>query len=298
MFVLCGSCAAVSQRPPCPHSDDERRLSGTWTTIEVLEALDNGYEMMDCHEIWHFEQSSETLFRDYMNRFLANKVQSGGYPAWCDTDEKKTKYIADYEEVEGVVVDPDKVKKNPSMYTSSKLNLNTLWGKFGQRQNLGSMKLVNSEEQFWQLLLSNQLIISDIGFFGERYAQISYKEHEDLCLPGLNTNVVIAAFTTAYARLHLWQYLNKLGDRVLYFDTDSVVFVHRDGDYCPPVGDFLGEFKSEFQPEEWCVEFVGAGPKNYGMRLNTGKTNLSARLHPELPCSEGPKLRRGSANGL
>ena len=42
------------------------------------------------------------------------------------------------------------------------------------------------------------------------------QEFEDV-LP--NTNVVIAAFTTAQARLKLYSYMKLLGTRVLYTDT-------------------------------------------------------------------------------
>ena len=39
----------------------------------------------------------------------------------------------------------------------------------------------------------------------------------------INGNVVIAAFTTAQARLELYSYLEKLGDRVIYMDTGEKV---------------------------------------------------------------------------
>lgn len=38
------------------------------------------------------------------------------------------------------------------------------------------------------------------------------------------TNVVIAAYTTAQAQLQLYTYLERLDDRVLYCDTDSIIF--------------------------------------------------------------------------
>ena len=277
MFVLCRTCAEEALPPSCTHTDAERALSGTWTTVDINLALDNGYQMVSCSEIWQYDDSSDTLFTSYMNRFLANKMHAGDYPAHCDTPEKKAKYIEDIAWVEGVELEDSKMLKNPSMYNVSKLNLNTLWGKFGQRENLGKTKLVNDEETFWRLLFSNQCQISSIVFFGERYAQITYKDNEEVTSPGLYTNVAIAAFTTAHARLHLWQYLDRLGDRVLYFDTDSIIFVHRPGRYCPPTGDFLGEFKDEFKPGQYAVEFVGAGPKNYGVQLNTGESWIKVR---------------------
>ena len=45
------------------------------------------------------------------------------------------------------------------------------------------------------------------------------------------TNVVLACFTTAQARLKLYEVLEKLDRRVLYFDTDSVVYVTDEGEW-------------------------------------------------------------------
>ena len=38
------------------------------------------------------------------------------------------------------------------------------------------------------------------------------------------TNIYIAAFTTCWARLHLYKVIDKLGSRVCYMGTDSVVY--------------------------------------------------------------------------
>ncbi|MCP4491451.1 MAG: hypothetical protein GY820_29675, partial [Gammaproteobacteria bacterium] len=49
---------------------------------------------------------------------------------------------------------------------------------------------------------------------------VSYT-NEDEFVPALpNTSKVIAAFTTTWARLALYKYLDLLGERVLYCDTD------------------------------------------------------------------------------
>ena len=36
--------------------------------------------------------------------------------------------------------------------------------------------------------------------------------------------------------------------RILYFDTDSVIFVSRPGVIDPPTGDFLGDLTNELKP--------------------------------------------------
>ena len=57
----------------------------------------------------------------------------------------------------------------------------------------------------------------------------------------MKTNIFLATFTTCWARLKLFEVLDQLGDRVLYYDSDSVIYVSRPGHYDPPLGDFLGE---------------------------------------------------------
>lgn len=86
----------------------------------------------------------------------------------------------------------------------------------------------------------------------------------------IETSVSHAAFITAYARLELYNELEKLQDRVLYFDTDSIIFISRPNTYQPKLGNFLGQLTNELENDDFIVEFVSAGPKNYGYRTNKG----------------------------
>ncbi|GIY68317.1 uncharacterized protein CEXT_220931, partial [Caerostris extrusa] len=58
-----------------------------------------------------------------------------------------------------------------------------------------------------------------------------------------------AAFTTAWARLKLYQEMDKLGENVLYHDTDSIIYAS-DEMNDPPLGNFLGEFTDELDGDE------------------------------------------------
>ena len=82
------------------------------------------------------------------------------------------------------------------------------------------------------------------------------------------TNVVIAAFTTAQARLKLFEYLHPLGSRVLYYDTDSVFYVSKGepGEYELPIGASLGSLTDELAdkgPNTYITSFLSGGPKFY-----------------------------------
>ena len=43
---------------------------------------------------------------------------------------------------------------------------------------------------------------------------MEYKQSEEFKEPSNKTNVIISAFCSAYARIKLWQMMNKLGNRV------------------------------------------------------------------------------------
>jgi hypothetical protein len=66
--------------------------------------------------------------------------------------------------------------------------------------------------------------------------------------------------------------MEKLDRRVLYYDTDSIIYESRPGDEEPPTGSFLGELTHELKPDDYIVEFFSGGPKNYGYRTKSGKT--------------------------
>ena len=94
------------------------------------------------------------------------------------------------------------------------------------------------------------------------------------CQPKDNkTNIYLATFTTCWARLKLYNVLEMLDKRVLYYDADSVMYMSRPGQYDPPLGDYLGELTDELEAGEYIVDLVSGVPKNYGY-----KTKKSVRL--------------------
>ena len=80
-----------------------------------------------------------------------------------------------------------------------------------------------------------------------------------------------------WARLKLYGALQLLGERCLYFNTDSVIFLSSPDDQEPPLGKYLGDFKDELDGNDYSVEFVSGGPKNYGYRTKNGKTCCKVR---------------------
>jgi hypothetical protein len=84
----------------------------------------------------------------------------------------------------------------------------------------------------------------------------------------LHTNEVVAAYVAGGVRLHLQAHLDKLGERALYCDTDSVIYVQKtDEPLLIECGAALGDMTSELKENEYISEFVSGGPKNYAYKL-------------------------------
>ena len=89
--------------------------------------------------------------------------------------------------------------------------------------------------------------------------------------------VFLSTFTAAHARLQLYDFMDKLGDRLLYSDTDSVAFVSKDGDWKPSQGPYLGDLTDEIGGGDYITECFSGGPKTYCYRTASGKTCLKAK---------------------
>ena len=276
-FTLCRTCAETNQQETCLHSDEERALQGTFCTPELEVAVAHGYKVVKIFEVWHFEGRSTQLFSDYIKRHLRQKQEASGYPEWCVTDADKEKYISDFYKKEDILLRPSHINPNAARRQIAKLFLNSLWGKFAQRTNLPTTEIVRDPDRFFELLFSENYETATCSFISDDAACVSWKWAKERMTPSGNMNVFIAAFTTSYARLELYTLLNKLGDRCLYHDTDSVIFTSHEGAWNPPLGDYLGELTSEVPGGQYITEFVSAGPKTYGYRLSGGEVCLKVK---------------------
>ena len=75
MFTLCKTYAETQNKNKCIHNNSERSFIGTWTTDEVNKAIDKGYKILKVYETWHFDKTSDNLFKGYIRRFI--KIKHG-----------------------------------------------------------------------------------------------------------------------------------------------------------------------------------------------------------------------------
>ncbi|XP_073254414.1 uncharacterized protein [Porites lutea] len=286
LFPLCRACVEAELVKPllerssrCSHTDAERALTGTWCTIELEEALAQGYDVLQVHEIWHFPHTSTQLFAQYINT-LKLKQEAEGWPASVGTDElNRQEYIAAYLEHEGVQLEYAQIEKNPAKRALAKLMLNSFWGKFGQASNKCQVEAISSPAKFHQLLNQDDVDIHAIRVVNEEMLEIVYNKITEAAPIQPHINIFIAAFTTAHARLHLYRQALFLlqPQQVLYMDTDSIIYKHAPGQPTLETGAYLGQFKNELDEGDTITEFATAGPKNYGYRTQKRKVECKVR---------------------
>jgi len=284
-FPLCRTCADEMIQEECHHCDAERQLTGTWVTLEVQEALKHGYQMIEIHEVWHYDKVSvydpDTktggLFTDYTNTWMKLKQEASGYPEKCKTVESKQNYIESYYQREGIRLDPANIKKNPGLRSLAKLMLNSFWGKFGQRSNMSKHLHVTDAAEYFKLLLDDTIVVQEVLMLpGDEALLVQYKKKDEMVEELSNTNVVIAAYTTCHARLKLYTHLKAMGENILYFDTDSVIYVLKGDDDDLPTGNYLGDLTDELDGGSITI-FASGGPKNYCYRYKTKEGDVKSK---------------------
>ena len=150
-------------------------------------------------------------------------------------------------------------------------------GKFAQRSNLIKTEMVTEPKEFFHFLSSKAFEVSDARLVNDETVEVHYKEKDEFAEQNNKVNIVIAAFTTAYARLKLYDLLDLLQERVLYYDTDSVIYIHEPGKPDPPLGDYLGDLTDELDAGDYITTFISGGPKNYAYITNNGKSEIKIR---------------------
>lgn len=101
--------------------------------------------------------------------------------------------------------------------------------------------VVKSHAQLLEYLHNDLINVVGILPINDDLAYVNFCDITEAAKPAKFTNIPISAFVTAYGRLKLLSYLTPGDRRILYHDTDSIIFVKRpNDDFDPPTGNFFG----------------------------------------------------------
>ena len=136
--------------------------------------------------------------------------------------------------------------------------------------------MITEPQRYYDLLTSGEFELSNARIVSDNMIEVQYKSVGDFEEPNSKANLVVAAFTMAYARLKLYDLLDLLQERVLYYDTDSVIYGSEPGKPEPPLGNYLGNSTDELDGD-YITTFMSGGPKNYTYHTVGGKSETKVR---------------------
>ena len=247
----------------CFHTDDERAITGFWCTNEIEKALEKGYKIKEIYEVWHFEHYSCDLWKGYIRKFLKIKLESSKFSCTEEDYRKKAELLG---------IHLDNLAENPGLRFIAKICLNSLWGKFGQSPKHRQNKYIETEVDFYKIILDNKIESLNLAFLNDSTVYASYETKDEFIKENYNTNIYIACFTTAWARLRLYDMIDRIGTNVCYMDTDSIVYIEDESTkyiFDKYLGDCLGEWTDELNGS-YMDFFACAQSKDYGYIKNDG----------------------------
>jgi hypothetical protein len=247
------------------------------TSVEIQKMISSGYyRFTKVHTILHYEKSRD-IFSSYVAEAVGGKTMNSRDPSPHDEQVLQEWY----DHTDGKMdLRGKKFENNPGMKALFKLMANSNWGKFGQRSdgeynsvlllNISEMLLCYDEETAGNLKIievNHDPDIPDkylVSLKGQFKAMFDGDKKDYM---GMIRNKAIASMVTANARCRLWDMLNKISSRVLYHDTDSIIYIKSANPNENIVnGYMLGQWEPELKPTEYIDKFVCIGPKSYAYR--------------------------------
>ena len=272
MFPLCRMCVERLQIDVCSHDESERLLIGVWVSKELQQAIKYGYEIKQIYCVHHFSRTSKDLFSGYIRTFYKLKLASSKRPE-NETPEQLSAFIDEVKDIENILISPDDFKDNPGVRSIAKLCCNSFWGRLGMRDAFPRVEFVRTHEQLLCLFSDPHWNVTSIRYISPNcIAVLLTNKSVDTLEVTNNTNIYAAVFTTAYARIRLYEFLYKVGGRLLYCDTDSIIYeLSPNASENLPLGFHMGELTNELDEGEVIIRFVSGGPKVYAYITNKGK---------------------------
>ena len=106
--------------------------------------------------------------------------------------------------------------------------LNCLRGKLAQREKMSQTEYIRKPSPYFDLIINPNIIVKNVEIFDNEYPFIlvTYETKLDHIDIHATATVIVGSYVTAYARMEFYNVLEKLKERVLYFDADSCMYIH------------------------------------------------------------------------
>lgn len=183
--------------------------------------------------------------------------------------EKSKNLFADY--IKNLYTIKKERSSKDAKYIISKMLMNSLYGRFGMNPYRESHQIVDtlSNPTFYQDYDVNNVI--DLSNGKELVSFLDFNKQSDF-EPIRNISIVIAMAISAYGRIHMSQFKNKVDYDLYYTDTDSI-FINK-----PLPISFIDDKMGSMKLENIFDEAIFIAPKVYGGVISNNVTNLNETI--------------------
>jgi hypothetical protein len=253
-----------------------------FTSIEVLEAYRVGYKITKIYTYHKYKRAPTLWGLGYViEKLLAS------YDDMADETINKYERLWGIGDILRKAKSQGLFKYDATKRAIAKTNANCGWGKLCEKAIKSEMVLITdeSELQLNEVLLEigdKSRLLDRIENIDSNTQAVYSKQDAQVKRISFGSHYMPAgAFVPAYGRLTLWEQLNKLGERALYNDTDSIIYIYKPNEYNIPQGNILGEWEEEdiskIDEHGGIIEFVALGPKSYGIRCADGHNIIKCK---------------------
>lgn len=253
-------------------------LEGCWGTEEIYLAMQNGYELTEVYELYHWEntQSSTEHLKDYVAFFFRMKMEAEGWKKMGATNENPNE-LEQQNIIEKVYQDsqrlckirPHHVRKDPVKRALAKLYLNSLWGKWAQKPAKSCQTTIYGVQQFLELWHDSHIDQQSCHFreISPMVFKVNYNMKPEFVHNVRHGNLFIAGYVTIHARCVLHKQMLVIGpENVIYCDTDSIIAFIKEDLLSSLTGTGLGKWADEY-PNEKIKSIFALAPKLYSIML-------------------------------
>lgn len=274
-----------SAKPCAPTCDTCKRLRyhepPVYTMPEIREAVERyGFKIRHVYFAMLAYESRTDLWNAYYAKAFGTKCKYAKPPKFNWGDPAVCKWYVDNMREKACIEIPPEFHAHPqdwhepndALKEMGKLCANSFYGKLSAKAIMDEVHLVENDpvkEQEYAEGRHGQVV----GAPTDHAAGTAFRLRANRPGEGFKqTNVLMGAYVTAYARLKICRVMNEIHDSggiVCYGDTDSVLAVLPPGVPMPATGPFLGDLESDIKPHMGTpCGYVGLLPKTYAI-VNT-----------------------------
>lgn len=264
--------------PVLPHFDSVQKkcvfsleplIQQTFCSVELQLAIRKGYIVTKIYRADRYKAAPSNWIGLLGELYKLKMYNSQKAP----DQETQTRFKEIYQSKFNIDISFDNWDKRPAAKKTGKILINSGWGKHAENSNHEKLVILNHNdisqgEAFYNSLYNKEKILQQY-IPAENETIFKYKQVESGGVVSQHlhkTYLPCAVFVPMYGRLMLYNHLDKLGERVLMCDTDSIKYIDIPGEYQILEGDCLGDWEDEGPS----TEFVALCPKSYGQRPLNG----------------------------